>query len=97
MVRIQLKKEDCYCDLDTFYGNVALKAGIHTEESTIFDCRKICVSQAVASEISDYYKQERQLSDYQVASIILCYGPKANIESQDNNLCIVEIQKGFTV
>ena len=44
---VSLKKEDCYCDLATFYENVARKISARITDKSKFDCRKICVTKDV--------------------------------------------------
>lgn len=76
---ISLKWEDCYCDLTTFYENVARKHSIEVTPNTIFDCRKICVTRAVQSAIQSYYREKKNRTDEQIAAMLLGYGPKANL------------------
>lgn len=37
---VQLRKEDCYCDLTELYENVARKILVGITDKTCFDCRK---------------------------------------------------------
>lgn len=93
--KIVLEKEDCYCDLDTFYSNVAEKMSADISPETMFDCRKICVTKQVQDELWKYQKEEKGLKDQAVASFFLCLGPKANLTDQKECPYIAEVQDGF--
>lgn len=81
MVRIvSLRKEDCYCDLTTFYENVARRLRIEVTDKTRFDCREICVTKSVQEVLWSYYREEKNRTDDQIAAMLLGYGPKANLE-----------------
>lgn len=74
---VSLKKEDCYCDLATFYENVARKISARITDKSKFDCRKICVTKDVQEVLWSYYREEKNQTDEQIASILLIGGPKA--------------------
>lgn len=69
-----------YCDLATFYENVARKISARITDKTKFDCRKICVTKDVQEVLWSYYREEKNQTDEQIASILLIGGPKANLE-----------------
>lgn len=92
---VSLKKEDCYCDLDTFYENVARKISVRTTDKTKFDCRKICVTKAVQEVLWSYYREEKNRTDEQIASILLIGGPKANLEEHGILEYRAEVENGF--
>ena len=77
---VQLRKEDCYCDLTKFYENVARKIPAEITDKTCFDCRKICVTKSVQEALWSYYRDEKEKTDEQIATMLLGYGPKANLE-----------------
>lgn len=77
---VSLKKEDCYCDLATFYENVA---------------RKICVTKDVQEVLWSYYREEKNQTDEQIASILLIGGPKANLEEYGILEYRAEVENGF--
>lgn len=74
-----LSKEECFCDLGTFYENVARKANIQITKNTRYDCRKICVTESVQQEIWSYYGMTNGWTDEQISTVWLLYGPKANL------------------
>lgn len=57
---VQLRKEDCYCDLTEFYENVARKIPVEITDKTCFDCRKICVTKLVQEASWSYYRDEKR-------------------------------------
>ncbi|MCI6453163.1 hypothetical protein [Hungatella sp.] len=94
---VLLKKEDCYCDLTTFYENVAHGLQIETTDKTRFDCRKICVTKSVQEALWSYYREEKGKTDEQIAAMLLGYGPKANLEEHSIQEYRAEIEDGFIV
>lgn len=71
-----LSKEECFCDLGTFYGNVARKANIRITENTRYDCRKICVTESVQQEIWSYYSMTNGWTDEQISKYGCYTDPK---------------------
>lgn len=60
---VQLRKEDCYCDLTEFYENVARKIPVEITDKTCFDCRKICVTKSIQEALWSYYRDEKGKTD----------------------------------
>lgn len=89
-----LAKEDCRCDLVTFYENVARKAGLKFTDDSVFDCRKLLITKAVQSEIRAYY-HEQGSNETDTAVLLAQYGPKALMEPNDTAPYKAEIQEGF--
>lgn len=92
---VSLKKEDCYCDLATFYENVARKISARITDKSKFDCRKICVTKDVQEVLWSYYREEKNQTDEQIASILLIGGPKANLEEYGILEYRAEVENGF--
>lgn len=92
---IRLAKGDCYCDLTTFYENVARKIPVEITEKTCFDCRKICITKSVQEALWSYYRDEKGKTDEQIAVMLLGYGPKANLEEHSIQEYRAEIEKSF--
>lgn len=90
-----LEKEDCYCDLDKFYSNVAEKMRADISSETMFDCRKICVTKQVQDELWKYQREEKDLENQSIAALFLCMGPKANLDEQRDCPYVAEVQDGF--
>ena len=94
---VRLKKEDCYCDLTKFYENVTRKIPVGITDKTCFDCRKICVTKSVQEALWSYYRDEKGKTDEQIATMLLGYGPKANLEEHAVLEYRAEIEDGFIV
>ena len=92
---VSLKKEDCYCDLATFYENVARKISARITDKSKFDCRKICITKDVQEVLWSYYREEKNQTDEQIASILLIGGPKANLEEYGILEYRAEVENGF--
>ena len=73
---MSLRREDCYCDLTTFYENVARRLRKKVTDKTKFDCRKICVTKSVQEVLWSYYREEKNRTDEQIAAMLLGYGLK---------------------
>ena len=57
MQTIFLKEEECYCQLDKFYANVAKHLGYdvpYGDEKHTFDCRKICITPSAYQKIKEF-------------------------------------------
>lgn len=94
---VQLRKEDYYCDLTKFYENVARKIPAEITDKTCFDCRKICVTKSVQEALWSYYRDEKEKTDEQIATMLLGYGPKANLEEHGILEYRAEVEDGFIV
>ena len=94
---IQLRKEDCYCDLTEFYENVARKIPVEITDKTCFDCRKICVTKLVQEALWSYYRDEKRKAGEQIAPMFLGDGPKANVEEHGILEYRAEVEDGFIV
>lgn len=90
-----LREDDCYCDLDTFYENVAKSLGIPVTGKTRFDCRKICVTKSVQKALWSFYREKRHRLDEQIAAIFLAFGPKACLNEDMIVSYRAEIRDGF--
>ncbi len=91
--QILLTRDECYCTLPQLYMNVAKRMGKPFKEGHTYDCTKICVSKAVQNETFNFYNLEQGYSEPDVAMLIVQYGPKASIASQE--LYIVEVERWF--
>lgn len=61
MQTIFLKEEECYCQLDKFYANVAKHLGYdvpYGDEKHTFDCRKICITPSAYQKIKEIFRRE---------------------------------------
>lgn len=91
---IILKKEDCYCNLVTFYQNVAKAMGCDPLKviMTSFDCRKLRVTKPVQDEIWAFYRDTEGANDVDLAMLWVMFGPKADLEGEGY---AAELQEGF--
>lgn len=89
--RYVLLQSDCECSLVDFYENVAKKTEADITDATRYDCRKICITKSVQEGIWKHYTENGQ-SDEQIATLMLQYGPKANLTGED---FAVAIEDGF--
>lgn len=90
-----MNKEDCYCNLSTFYENVARIMRVKIDSHTKFDCRKICITLPVQETIWSYYREELHMTDDEIARILLLYGPKANVEEHGIFEYRAEVEEEF--
>ena len=86
--KIILTKDDCNCDILTFYENVASKLGYNNFKKLCYDCRKMLVTKNVFQAILDYYNSENVPKE-SFAMFWASYGPKAALE-EDGYVVIVE-------
>ena len=86
--------EQCYCSLTDFYDNVAKVFGERDISKLKYDCRKLHISKAVLQGMIDYYNKERGASSYTITAMLIQFGPKADLISDDYE---VEIEDGFIV
>jgi len=90
-----LKKHESYCELEKFYEMVAEKIGVVVTDDVIFDCRKICVTKNVQDEIWSYYREVKFAKDEEIAMLLVCSGPKANLEAMNSDQYRAEVEDGF--
>lgn len=90
--RYYIPREKCGCGLSAFYKNAAKIAGLPVTERTLYDCRRICTTQAVHDTIWAYYAQEG-CEKLQITMLMLLSGPKANLSGDRLEF---EIEEGFT-
>lgn len=93
---ITLKFEDCYCNIFTFYENVAKKLCVEVTDNTEFDCRKICVTKSVQEAIWTYFREQENMDGEDISVLWLLYGPKANIDDMTNRY-LVSVETGFVI
>ena len=86
--------EQCYCPIINFYDNIAKIFGEKDISKLNYDCRKLHVSKAVSQSLIDYYHKERDVSNYAITAMLIQFGPKADLISDDYE---VEIEDGFIV
>lgn len=91
--RYSIQKEQCECGLMEFYENAAKKMGIKITDKTQYDCRKICITRRVQDCIWNYYA-EKGYSEEKITSILIQFGPKANIS---DNVFDFEAEDSFIV
>lgn len=98
MQTIFLKEEECYCQLDKFYANVAKHLGYdapYGDEKHTFDCRKICITPSAYQKIKEFYKQRFNDSELTVAMLFLACGPKMTVNEFPDKKYIAEVEDGF--
>ena len=74
---------------------VAEKMGVVVTDDVIFDCRKICVTNNVQDEIWSYYKEVKFAKNEEIAMLLACSGPKANLEAANPDQYWAEVEDGF--
>ncbi len=95
--RHAIPMEKCERSLIEFYEYVAAACGITATENDIFDCRKVCVTEAVQECIIDHYlKTYPNVSREQVLQQLLLCGPKANLEGDGYEFVVEDgfVRKG---
>lgn len=75
-----LNKDFCTCSLPDFYKKIAEHTGYTITESTRYDCRKICCTDAVRKAIFQYFLSEGFMAR-EIAFLWCSFGPKANLKS----------------
>lgn len=95
MREIMLRKHESYCELEKFYEMIAKKMGVVVTDDALFDCRKICVTKNVQDEIWSYYKEVKFAKDEEIAMLLVCSGPKANLEAMNSEQYRAEVEDGF--
>ncbi len=91
--RYRLSEQDCFCSLPDFYRNVISKMGLTETDDTMYDCRKICITKEAQEKLMSYYTEVEEYTKFDISALILCYGPKANLEDENKFACAVE--EGF--
>lgn len=89
--RYFLMEEQCKVNLSDFYKNVARTVGYSVTDKTYFDCRKIYVTASIMEALWCFYS-DLGLNDEQIATTMLLFGPKANL---DGNGYEFTIENGF--
>ena len=92
---VLLTKKDCYCSLTSFYENVARKLEVNVTEETRYDCRKICVTKPVQEALWSFYQKKMGQSDEWIATMMLQYGPKANLKEDGTSSYRAKVEDGF--
>lgn len=92
---IIFEKDECYCCLFDFFKKSAEKLDMPVTEDTLFDCRDINVTREVADELWNYYKREEGMNDFEIGTLFLLVGPKANVNKSGENLYLAEVFDGF--
>ena len=93
--RFVITSKLCYCPIINFYDNIiAHQLGEKNTGKIQYDCKKIHVSKAVLKKIMDYYLEEREVSNYTIAAMLIQFGPKADLISDDYE---VEIEDSFII
>lgn len=77
--RYFLTKEECEVNLNDFYENAARTVGYAVTDKTRFDCRKICITASIMEALWSFYSALGS-NDEQIATIMLQFGPKANLD-----------------
>lgn len=94
---VQLRKEDCYCDLTKFYENVARKIPAEITDKTCFDCRKICVTKSVQEALWSYYRDEKKRPTSRLLRCCWDTGRRPNLEEHGILEYRAEVEDGFIV
>lgn len=90
--RYSIPKEKCEQSLVAIYECAAAIMDIELTEKSMFDCRKICVTKPVEDAIVKYYMEKENLSAEEVGTMLLHFGPKANL---DGDRYEFEVEPGF--
>lgn len=100
-MKIKLNESDYYCGLTECYENIAAKAGYTPTQRTLYDCRRICVSEHIQNAWYSYYhsvakEKDPFLSDSDIrrsiTMLLLMNGAKVQTDLADNE---VSIESGF--
>lgn len=78
--RYSIPAEKCEQSLVAIYEYAAAIAKIELTEKSVFDCRKICVTKPVGDAIVKYYMDKEHLTAEEVGTMLLHFGPKANLD-----------------
>lgn len=101
MQPIFLTEEECYCELDQFYANVAKHLGydnISPENDTYkFNCTKICITPSIFEKIKECYMRKNHDTACFVAMLFVMIGPKMTVNEFPNKRYIAEVEDGFIV
>lgn len=91
--RYSIAPEKCECSFLHFYENAARAANHEVNDTTQYDCRKICVTRAIQDVIWKYY-YDVGYSNSEISALFLMLGPKANLAGED---FVFEIEDGFII
>ena len=100
-MKIRLNESDYRCGLTECYGNIAVKAGYTPTQRTLYDCRRVCVSEHIQDAWYSYYQEKAKekdpfLSDSEIkrsiTMLLLMNGAKVQPDLADNE---VSIENGF--
>lgn len=78
--RYSIPAEKCEQSLVAIYECAAAITGLTLNETSMFDCRKICVTKPVGDAIVKYYMNKEHLTAEEVGTMLLHFGPKANLD-----------------
>lgn len=100
-MKIRLNESDYCCGLTECYKNIAMKAGYTPTQRTLYDCRRVCVSEHIQDAWYSYYHERAKekdpfLSDSEImrsiTMLLLMNGAKVQPDLADNE---VSIERGF--
>ena len=100
-MKIRLNESDYCCALTECYENIAIKAGYTPTQRTLYDCRRVCVSEHIQNAWYDFYCERAKekdpfLSDGEImrsiTMLLLMNGAKVQPDLADNE---VSIESGF--
>ena len=97
---IFLSEQECYCEIDQFYTNVAKHLGYdipYDDDIHKFNCTKICITPSIFSKIKEYYMREHNDNECFVTLLFAAAGPKMTVNEFPNNHYIAEVENGFVV
>ncbi len=77
---IILGKDKCHTGIYGFYKTVAEALKLEIDDSTRFDCTKLCVTKGIQDEIFAYYR-EKGSDDGEIGALWAQIGPKTNVEA----------------
>ncbi len=100
-MKIRLNESDYRCGLTECYENIAVKAGYSPTQNTLYDCRRVCVSEHIQDAWYSYYhkmakEKDPLLSDGEImrsiTMLLLMNGAKVQPDLADNE---VSVERGF--
>lgn len=94
--RYSISKELCFQSLNDFYNSVAEIIGIDIDDGKLraFDGKHISVTKPIQDTIIKYYADEGRLDIYEIVSMLIVFGPKANLDGDGYEF---EIEDGFII
>lgn len=81
LATVKLTDVECYCDIYTLFVHIAEHVGVIVPTGSIFNAKKIYVSEHVHSKVCAYYELEEQKSPKEINELWSKYGPTIGIES----------------